>query len=312
MSNSNYNVFLVTKPLQFIIVLNIIYDYKLENNTVIILDSFSKAEVFFLNLTKYKNNKNITYVFKKTKLKAVFFIVQNWFNNVYLDSDVGFKNYVFSFLIKIFSFNKKIFVYEEGIATYNRSFYKNVKLFILNAIGAGTNFGGSIFTNGIYLYFPEKYLINVNIKAKKIYKIQTTFSDFIENHKNDIEYYFNLTNFFTSLHLIKFKKRVCFVYLGTWGNDKNDFLIDKNLIDTIFTDNEKYMIFIKRHPNISHRNRISINLEHLEVPPIIPAEILISFLSIIFNNVVVFHHDSSVSQYTNKENINYKNLYYFD
>src|SRR5690554_37382 len=110
------NIFLVTKPLQFMVCAAITQQFELSGK-IILIDSFYDAKKFSSNEFIYNYFNSVG--FYDNKSKALLSLIGNKkISKLFIDSDFGLKNNLLLFLIKIFNFKVEINVYEEGNGIY--------------------------------------------------------------------------------------------------------------------------------------------------------------------------------------------------
>lgn len=295
---SNADVaFIISKPIQFLISLAIINDYYSGISVdFLVIDDFCDAYKFSYSIGLSEHNNSINHAiycidhyeaFRKLKNKK--------YTTIFMDSDVGFVRHLQFIKYKLTS-NARINIFEEGLGTYRNNLYGHIKKFTLKIIGVGTHFGGSIFSNEIYLYNVDAYkLIFGNCIIIK--QINTGIDSIIKKRKNLLYDLFGLANYKELLNIANQDK--CTVYLSSWGIDYTTIKLLAGLDDTFY---------IKLHPNIKIVSKNLLEYEKFIIPHSIPAEILLGHLSDIFKEVLVFHHGSSVVNYINRKNILYKKI----
>ncbi len=292
--------FLVSKPLQFLISQSILGQLdKNEEYTLLVVDGFSDSLGFSYRVRECELGWSEIEWFPSKK-HAFRFIEKCNFSKVFIDSDVGFVNLISAFRVKCKKFKTKIFVYEEGVGSYRNDLYRGFRKAILNFLGAGTNFGGCIFTSGIYLNDPRRYLKKFPSYYRKCRKIKISVHETIEASVSKYIYIFNVVNLFLSPYSESSTKD-CSVYFTSWNID---YCVIEELLEF---ENDKY---IKLHPHLKDKK---VNFKGSEkihyLPSQVPAEIVVMLLRNKYRKISVYHHDSSLILYIPaSETIKYINI----
>lgn len=282
--------FLITKPLQLMIVLAIIEQLpKLVKKELLIVDYFVGAKEVSQRLATVEI-LNSSVIFLENDAEAFHLACKKRYAKLFIDSDVGFKRNLTLLNLAIHSKKTILVVYEEGLGTYRNDLYKGIKKKILLLLGCGVNFGGNWFTKELYIYDPKIYL--TNIRKIKIEKIRKSISQLLADKKQLLANIFAADYFFN--HLKDVKKTNCVIYLSGWS-------VDNACLDML--KNSTKMVYVKLHPHI--KNHTFNEFDYFLVDTYIPAEIVINELSMVYLNVIVVHHGSSVSRYVENENIIY-------
>lgn len=151
------DIFICTKPLQYINLCNIPTD---ESNSkiLIIIDAFYKASEF----SKYIENnehqwskviflKRINTFYKIFRYRWLFFVLFYNVDKLYysLDSTViGLLHFIKRF---------KFFLYEEGAGTYRKQRIQNKYKAIAKMFGTSEIMGSSKYIKGAFVYYPDYY-----------------------------------------------------------------------------------------------------------------------------------------------------------
>ena len=294
------DVFVITKPLQYINVLNIENsNYKL----LIIVDSFTNSMSFYEEVKKktfywqkflYVNNMN----------DAFCWLIKNksTIDKLYIDSDINH-------FIKFYRLRKlNISVYEEGVGTYRlkqhkaRTFLGSILLFFYEVIGFKNKRGGNFFTKNIIVYFPEFYKNYHKETSKKIIGFKKPFLQHIKECNE-------LNIFKLDVDLNQFRNKVVILYVAGWTHHKNDI----HVIDKVKCD---YKI-LKSHPHV----KIDIEKKgffDFVLKDEVPVEIIISRLIPLVKKIVLISKYSSSSIYFHNNskieliNLDLKNKLYSD
>lgn len=282
------NAFLVTKPIQYLIVMCIIRDLQVTNYKIIIINSFFDAKNFFIRLKTY--NKNV--YFYENKNKAYNYIINENIDNLYTDSDVGYKNHIDLKKIKKKNKNIKINVYEEGTGTYEKMYSSLLKNTILRLLGIATSFGASKYVDSIFLYNIDKYKskFNYSINAVEIKSsVQEELS--LNLHKYNFIFDCNVSN-------TKPLKEKAILYL----ENKNE------IFKSDFFKRNDCDVFIKKHPATFNSSNKNCN-DSIIINTGIPAELAIVNLLDLYKEVTIYSFNSSTSLYVKSSSAVFVNLY---
>jgi len=251
----------------------------------------------FHNSQKIAESKELKIFFKKiiwfkTRHDALHAAANENPNNVYIDSDVGLKNLIEICKIKILSNNTEINVYEEGIGTYRVDLISSkIKKFLFTTIGAGCYFGGAFLTKKIHIFNPDLYKKNFPFLSKKAVGIEGDLAHWVAENKSE------LIKIFCPDFKIKNPKEahMANLYLSDWNLDI-EFIKEISLLG---------QLFVKPHPHVSEDalDQIPKNKTIELIPNSLPAEIVIILLLEKFDNVRVFHKNSSCITYFDESNI---------
>lgn len=205
---------------------------------------------------------------------------------IFIDSDIGLKPACDFIKLKLKSKNTQLCVYEEGIGTYRTDIIKNkLKKAIYHILGASDSFGGSPFTDRIYVFNAELYKSNHPEYSQKTIVIPVSLASWVVSNKHSLENVFGLV----AVEEGSTANDVVSLYLTGWQ-------VDFNLIKNIPRENRLY---VKPHPHISGVALASLKeIKGIKlIPGQVPAELLIALLMEKFNKVQVYHHNSSSVYY---------------
>ena len=288
--------FIITKPLQLMVVMAIIEQLPDEiSKELIVIDAFFGAKKIAEKLTT-SNPKWQRTVFFENPSAAFRHCRERRYDSVFLDSDVGFRKNIDLMRLKLSTPKTRIAVYEEGLGSYRQDIYHGAKRGIFALMGVGVYFGGNWLTKEIYLFRPNEYINNFLEKTADVIHIKTFISQLIIKYKTEFDELFELAELKSDLARAS-SNNVCDIYLTSWSWDGETM---KRLMQC---DSCRV---VKFHP---HMKGILVSSEHqfdVSVSPEIPAEILITIASKIFKNVRVLHHGSSVVRYLNLINVNFE------
>jgi hypothetical protein len=286
-------VFLVTKPLQLIVSEIIKQELNVSKTCLAVVDEFAEAEAVFRNISEY-NAWGESLFFKDRKQAFSYLSKHIEYKQLFVDTDVGPRYHLRMLLLKLVKAKFVVSVYEEGIGSYRTDLFESsLKNAFLVGLGVGSYFGHNYFTERIYLFDPERYRkivgVNNNVFVEKILE---TYIDFISRCSQRLEYYFDAEELCNT-----YSGNECAIYLTGWEIDRNfSFWLSNNRSQFDTT-------FVKPHPQIKTREEI---LEFdIVIPGRLPVELFLSSLSQNFQNVTVYHHNSSVAHYLKSENLNF-------
>lgn len=282
--------FLISKPIQLMVALSIVQQNEWESKPVLmILNEFNGAREIAkrLSLNLVEIQTPIFFVSRKTGLE---YIKKEKICQLFIDSDVGLRNFITLALLKTFNLNIKIHVFEEGEATYRVDLYKGIKKHLLRFFGIGTFFGGSRFVSTIYVHQPQEYAKIFNSCGFKVREISLSLSEFL------LANYIALRALFGIGEIVPCCKKTlcCSIYLTEW---KIDFEFISNF-SKLGEDT-----FVKLHPHI----RGGADFEGIKIiEGNVPAELVLIELMKNYQIVNVYDHSSSVRRYITASNVIFK------
>lgn len=283
------SAFLISRPLQLMISLCIAKHDKFESRPVfIIVDDFCGA----LKVSEKLHSEFVelqTPIYFASRKLALNFLNQEKFDSIFIDGDVGVKNFLSLFLLKSRSSKTKIHVFEEGLGTYRTDLYSGVKKIIFPLVGIGIFFGGCRFVSNVYVYHVKEYQDEIPTNAFKAREIECSLFKFIKKNKSAFNRLFELEEFIPKSE--NFER--CSLYLSSWD------------VDEVFLSEFKQLkgdLIIKLHPHI----RKSIIMSGIAVVDSqTPAELVLLELISRYNHVHVYHHNTSTARYINASNLTY-------
>jgi hypothetical protein len=291
MPNFRNIAFVVTKPLQIMVAMTL-FKKNIKDCivTMYIVNSFYDSIETKRRLAKTYHDE-MNFVSVKSKKEACLQIAKCFYNEIYIDSDVGFKNFIILTTLKIFNPSLIINVYEEGAGTYSKDLYENEQFRkkLLGLFRLSTFFGGYVFTSNLFLYRPEEFPNKIQIGEDKLIKIVPTLWSFIKSNHSDLEYIFGISkeNSFNINHTC------CCIYLTSWSID--DVFIKK--FETFEGD-----LFIKLHPHLrgKFKNSSLININRSA-----PIELIIYGLLKKYNRIKIYDHGSASRFYIDDLRVSY-------
>jgi len=291
------SLYIVTKPLQYINASNI-DDNHLKD--IAIIPWFTKSKSFVRNVVKKADRWSVVYEFN-TRNQALSFALKNkhMYEHLYIDSDWGIFLTILFFLLKPI----RIFTYEEGWASYYTMSWKKsslnpIKYYSCRLFFHWKNYiGGGCFTNGVFLYNPSCLIKNIrSINKERIFRFKSNFTDHV-NSLYEFDYYWSKINI---NHL---NSKNILIYLTTWP---------EKVIDFSFTEKPPYADFvkiIKYHPHIQGSSQLGFPFVY-ELEREIPVEVYLTKLLCVCNEIIVMHHNSSVTMYIQENSkLKYINLF---
>lgn len=281
--------FIVSQPLQILVALSIIKQKQIvESSYLLIVGTFYNAKMVFQRMKEVEwPMSGLAIEFFETHKAASRFSVKNNVKNYFCDGDVSLKKFFELLYLKFNVPSIRINVFEEGLGTYRADLYSGVKRNILRFLGVGTNYGGCVLTDRLYLFSPEAYRGVFPESKVKLEKILNRPIDII------ILYFQSLSYIFDHSVVLEKSDEVCNVYLSSWVVDY-DFLQKFSALP-----GDKY---IKLHPRSKDEGAKDCGIL---VSRTAPAEMaLVNFMEK-YKSVVVFHHGSSVERYIPEGNITF-------
>lgn len=282
--------FLISKPLQLMVALCIARQVKLETKPVfVIIDTFCGASQVAERLSCDFDQLQ-TPVYFDSRQAALSFLKKQKFDHLFIDSDVGLRNFLTLASFKLAYPKISIHVYEEGLGTYRTDLYSGFKKKIFVMFGIGAFFGACRFVTSVYVYRTQEYIDNIPSNGFKVREIQGGLLQFLVSNRDALKRVFG----FNGIKPISPDVSRCSIYLSSWRIDA-DFLS--------YFQGLKGDLFMKPHPHIRSYDEINgIKV----IGANIPAELVLTDLMKVYDSVVVFDHNSSVRRYITGKNIVYK------
>lgn len=281
--------FVATKPLQLMVVMCILKQYTFDvHPTIYITDTFFGARTTANRFLKYFD-KTLNVEFSGTKKEALDKIKNDKFQRLFIDSDVGVKNFISLAALKISNSNLSINVYEEGFGTYTKDMYVGFKKIALRLNGIGTFFGGCIFTSKVFVFEPIEYSHKFPKAAHKVTPVMTSLWEFIRLNYSVLEYIFSLKIPKKSSP----KAKVCRIYLTSW------------LVDYDFIGYFKKLsgdLYVKPHPHIQDR---LFDIDVRIIGRSVPIEVVLYGLLKDYEQIAIYHHGSVAARYVQTAEVNF-------
>lgn len=290
------SAFIITKPLQFMVAVSIIEQENLSGCVdILVVDIFSDAGKFVESYHEISPGWGNMCLFK-THADAYRHARKRKYRQLFIDTDCGIQKAFTLLRQKVASSSTEIIVYEEGVGTYRSDLYGNpIRRLAVRAFGAGAAFGGSVFTNRIYVYDPPLYLRQVGRLGGSPCKINTNLINFARTNRSILD------NLFAVPEVTPGRQgEPCNLYLTNWG-------IDKDVTAAIAA--KPGVFFIKPHPHLAHLSADDSKfMSALVIAAGVPAELLILRLLDNYPNLTVFHHGSSAARYLAGAGANFVNV----
>lgn len=277
------NVFIATKPLQICICKCVITSLDIEDDSEIYLiphfENYTEHTKVHSDSPVYVKPNNIF----SSKHELISKIDLSTVDNIYFDSDIGLKNYIYLARLKVRKPKVKLHIFEEGVGTYKTKLRTGLKKYIGQVFGIGSHMGGAIFIENAYVFRPKYY--NRLFNTSKGKKITFSLQEFIDSN------FAELNDFYQKyLEINPTSKDAC-VYLPNWWINCDDLKILKS------NNEDKY---IKLHPHFQrYKGADSVNI----VPGLVLGEFFIKLLLQKYQRVTVYHRNSSVFLYINSRKL---------
>lgn len=283
-------VFVITKPLQLIVSLAILAGTRSARRTELyVIDSFAGAREICDRLLRINGGAKISFFLSHAE--AYKAVEVGGFDEIFIDSDVGWKNFYRLRRLKC-SFKKtKINVYEEGVGSYRDDLYSPLRQTIFGLLGVAWHFGGCRYTDNIYLFESDRYVKKFPKAREKSVQISESFISFLRANLDELKFIFNGGRVADKCIGHSFDE--CTVYLTDWK-------LREAGISYLYSSHG--LKIIKPHPHIKD---IPVPADCLVADAWIPAEILLFELLERFKKITVLHHGSSSAHYLHAERIQF-------
>lgn len=288
--------FVVTKPLQLMVVLTVIQQLEANcHQDILIVNDFAGAESVHESMKSLCGKNCRVFCFPNETL-AYQFANAAGYARLFIDSDVGFRKSLTLSKMFLTARATQIAVYEEGLGSYRSDLYSGLKKRFLKGIGCGVFFGGNWRTREIYLYQPEQ--CRTEISAEKI-KIRTSISTLLSKEWDILAAIFGASGYIQHISRHALASRECVIYLTSWT-------IDLDKVATMVPPGRA--VIVKPHPHIKKIDSENWPAQFDVAPGLIPAEMIISAAARVFDHVTVLHHGSSVDRYLQLNNVDFKRV----
>lgn len=278
------SAFYISKPLQYFNATNI---EDPNEKVCIIVDHFSGARELYEKLLN-RNSQWNQIIFVPNPKAAYVWMQENSkeIDRIYIDSDVGVLKNIWLYPLR----RKQIIVYEEGLGSYRSDLRPRKALdlvveFLLNIVGIRSFFGGSVFTNAIYLYDHDSHKKNNPSYQKARLHFKRNFLEHL-NHFEDKNLFLDEESY---LVIEQACAKKVILYLTSWQYN--------SAVEHIINDYPGYMKLIKPHPHIKSSFSQHLNMFHFVVGNAVMVEFLLLELAKVAEKVVVLHENSSAMHY---------------
>lgn len=287
-------VFIVTKPLQFMVAATIIDELGLSAVAdILVTDTFAEAAEFVYQYHGVGPRWGRIGLFPSIREAYRYARDECRYSALYIDSDTGVQKMLTLARLKMKHPSAPILVYEEGVGTYRRDIYPPVKRELIHRLGAGAAFGGSPLTSGIFVYDVDAYQSRVGRFGGTPYLIETELAEFIAANAAVLGRLFGVPDTLPST-----ASDTCTVYLTNWTPDEK---VIREISD------RPGDCFVKPHPHLSSADGALFGGVRL-LPAGIPAELLIMKLRASYSRMTVLHHGSSTATYLPAHGVEYETI----
>ena len=277
------DLFLCTKPLQYLNALNIPYKNNGHDKILLVVGQFYQAESFVENIKKSDDHWDQVLYFK-SNLAAYFYIFCHNVKNLYIRYDNG------TFIaIMYYIKHYNLYLMEEGAATYLDYYFKKnkVRKFFDDILGASSYLGHSTYLKGAYVYYTEFYKSRKNVK----YDVLPFKYGFLEAIESKFDFFLSISQT-EDLSFLDISDSRILVYVTDW-------IINDKIIDLISKDKSLYdKVYIKPHPHIlSSQSTFPCGVD------LIQTNLMIEFIFYKWlknnNKITVYHEGTSAVFYYN-------------
>jgi hypothetical protein len=283
----NKAVYIATKPQEYITCRTIAEGKSSEEQTFVLVKLFQAAQVVAENIKAFDKLWVQIEVFD-LYVQALDFAATVKADILYIDCDVGYMRFIQLLKLKKSLPEIKIYIYEEGIGV-NRDDYKlGFKRAIFKILGIGINFGGSRFTEGIFIYSEKNYRTKDKVVPKEVVEIHEKYYSYITRNIELLSKIFELIE--VGIALDRFQKNAgeIAIFLSDWE-------VNVNFSKVEFLRIKHPNLLIKMHPRSSENLR---GIVGLKIPAFIPAELIIVLARARDFTIYVYStHKSTVEYY---------------
>ncbi len=285
-------LFLAANPLQILMSVSIVQQLGISRESLmIIMEGFTDARQISSRFNPEKVGvEGLLLAYSESRNSAISAIKSLQPTALFLDGDVGFKNFRLLRQARNRIKDLQVNVFEEGVGTYRDDLYSGLKRYIFKAFGIGTNFGGSSLTDQVFLIEPHLYRVIFPKGRANLVKLVQGPDQVLSSHFDGWKAIFGYQN------VEQFSSSECSLYLSTW-----DF--QPEAVGSFYRSNGDR--FIKRHPRCDdevHFPNASV------IGDAAPAEMVVADLANRYSLVRVFHHGSSVERYLSRDNVIYERV----
>lgn len=268
------DIYICSKPLQYLNICNIPMS-ETYCKVLIICDTFYKAKEFSDNIRIYERQWDKVVLSKSRSW--VFTVLRYRVNSLFFGVDstiVGLLRFVKRF---------KFYLYEEGAGTYNQLKIQDKYRFLTGILGTGEIMGRSKYLNGVYVYFPNYYISQIQPSCP-VLSFMFSNRDIIKQKVDD---YLRFYGFDADKEaFLNIKHSNILLYITDWE-------FQTSTIDEMVKQKENYdFLFIKPHPHIKGESIPVIKGIEILYTNIV-VEMIIQVWLNGSNKVTVYHQDST-------------------
>jgi hypothetical protein len=282
---NKYDLFVCSKPLQLLNILNIIQNNNSYQSKLIIVEKFktkSFQEAMEKNLKKFFSEVIFLEEYYNIPLEINFSV-----DRLFIDSDFGANKYI----IEKIKASKNL-VYEEGYGIYRHNYIDSIILKIKYRLkNLSTYIGNCNITDKVIVYRPDVYTLSHKLKSDK--KVSSFNISFYENLVFNFDLFREIFNY---TGLVENMKGKILLIAETWGFDEFNIVFSQKDL------NSYDHIFVKSHPNNYENIKYEFlsSIEHTRIDNPIPIEFIIYELYNMNIETTLIHAGSSSILYMNK------------
>lgn len=281
------DVFVCSKPLQYLNLKNIPLEYSSQRKKMlIIVNAFYGSHSFY----KYVKETDKTWyrvVFASSDSRALVYIMFLNISRLFINYDISIQ---LAILYKIK--NMEIYTYEEGVGSYYsvKKWNSGALACVRKLLGVGQVNNSSHYLTACFLYRPD---IFYKIRPESTLIVKRMCNPFLKSLENNMEFWFRYYDFKKS-GLSDIRNKKILIYITSWE------ISEKILFEIRKREKEFDKIIIKPHPHIKEiEYTLSKAYTVLRTP--IMVEMILLYLRNNNNSICVFHESSTSMVYFEKE-----------
>lgn len=272
-------VYICSKPLQIMVALILA---KPKEDSLYLVDWFSDASRIAVSPALGRRFSEVK-IFS-SRARAMLAAGKSRYEQVFIDSDIGFKTYFCMLFLKIAGC-KLIAVYEEGVGTYRNDLIFGWRKFFFLALRGSCYFGQSPLVGRVLVFDSLRYQTLFPDSSNKVVKIPLLLQLWCERNVKLLKDVFapGLVFDMPANTLVR-------IYLTDWN-------VDLNLVERLAQEGELY---VKPHPHIREALMLGYQKKCPGVkwiPASVPAELLFVLVLNAHNAAKVYHYGSSAVYY---------------
>lgn len=269
------DVYLVTRPIQYINVLNLPFD--ISGSTLIIQNSFTLVDK--INKLALRDTKRWSTVIRLNTNNEIFkWLFHNRKRITRLTSytDIGIRWYL---LFEILRKDVEINIYEEGLATYNKSELKGIKWVLYSLLNKRMTkslyIGANHKIKNLFVYDVQLHNKLIPECAKKMKNLSFPLIELMKREKlTDLQYSENG----------RFRDKKILLFVTNWEYNK--------AVESYLNEYEDYIKIIKPHPKLK-LNQKQTNLFDFCIKAEFVSEIVIAELLNEAYSLIVIHEGTT-------------------